>query len=133
MTRHFNGAYSVRAGYHGARNKSGVTVGIDLWYCEKGHCNPSTELIDERATGGFVHRQRVTKCKVCQTERPIECAFGVKIGDPVQILVGGHSGEFGKVREIVPAHDGHPLSFTIYTDALTILPGYLAEQIEKAN
>lgn len=68
MTRHFNGAYSVRAGYHGPR-KSGGNVAIDLWHCENGHCNPATDLIDERARGGFVHRQRVTKCKVCQAEK----------------------------------------------------------------
>jgi hypothetical protein len=29
------------------------------------HRNPKFELVDERASGGFVHRQQVTICRQC--------------------------------------------------------------------
>jgi hypothetical protein len=66
MTRHFNGVYSVRSGSHGARKTSGaISINSDFWTCENGHRNPKFELVDERASGGFVHRQQVTICRQC--------------------------------------------------------------------
>jgi hypothetical protein len=67
--RHFNGAYSVRAGYHGVR-KTTRNVGLDFWVCENGHTNPDSVLVDDRDSGGFTHRERLTECQQCGAGRP---------------------------------------------------------------
>ena len=70
MARHFNGVYSVRAGYHGVRKSGGaININSDFWTCENGHRNPAFELVDERATGGFVYRKKVTACKQCAADQ----------------------------------------------------------------
>jgi len=61
----FFGSYSVRPGYHGARKPPPRSEGLDVWTCPQGHINPCFKLIDERATGGFVRRVRVTECSRC--------------------------------------------------------------------
>ena len=66
MARHFNGSYSVRAGYHGVRK---TQPGVSGWFCQNGHWNPNTELVDERTSGGIVHQQTVTTCKQCATQQ----------------------------------------------------------------
>lgn len=66
MARHFNGSYSVRAGYHGVRKNQ---PGVSGWFCSQGHWNPSTELVDERASGGFVYQKKVTVCKQCAAQQ----------------------------------------------------------------
>jgi hypothetical protein len=69
MTRHFNGVYSVRAGYHGVRKSGGaININSDFWTCENGHRNPKFELVDDRASGGSVHRQQVKTCKQCERD-----------------------------------------------------------------
>jgi len=66
MARHFNGAYSVRAGYHGVR-KSRPSA---YWSCSQGHINEKQRLIDERGKGGFVHAEQVRECSQCGEPRP---------------------------------------------------------------
>lgn len=72
MARHFNGVYSVRAGSRGAKQSSNVSINSDVWKCEKGHINPKFELVDERSTGGSVHRTEVTTCKQCAAQQSVQ-------------------------------------------------------------
>jgi len=69
----FNGTYSYRAGYHGARKSSGAAINInsDFWTCANGHRNSNFELVDDRAKGGFVHREKVTICKQCAAQQSV--------------------------------------------------------------
>lgn len=69
----FNGTYSYRAGYHGVRKSGGAAINInsDFWTCANGHRNPSFELVDDRAKGGFVHREKVTACKQCAAQQSV--------------------------------------------------------------
>lgn len=64
---HFNGAYSVRSGYHGPRKHSEPVAGF--WTCDNGHVNPDTELIDERDKGGFTRKRVVNNCQRCGVSR----------------------------------------------------------------
>jgi len=62
----FNGVYSYRAGCRGARKStSAININSDFWTCAEGHRNPNFELVDDRAKGGFVHREKVSACKQC--------------------------------------------------------------------
>ena len=69
----FNGSYSFRPGYHGVIKSSGASINInsDFWTCANGHKNPSFELVDDRAKGGFVHREKVTTCKQCAAQHGV--------------------------------------------------------------
>jgi len=67
--RHFNGAYSVRSGYHGAHKRQPDCPALDAWACSQGHINPTTQLIDERNVGGFAHSKQVRECQRCGEAR----------------------------------------------------------------
>lgn len=65
MARHFNGAYSVRAGYHGPRKRQSSA----FWTCSQGHINPKARIIDERDKGGFAFSEQVRECERCGEKR----------------------------------------------------------------
>jgi len=64
MSRFFNGSYSVRPGYHGARKSAGSGVGS----CPEGHIYSLTEIVDNRASGGSCYRRKITECPRCKSE-----------------------------------------------------------------
>jgi len=83
----FNGTYSFRSGYHGVRKSaSGINISSDFWTCPNGHRNSSFELVDDRAKGGFVHREKVTTCKQCAAQQ----SFAADL--PATVCVCGASG-----------------------------------------
>ena len=75
----FNGSYSFRPGYHGARKQSSaININVDFWTCDNGHRNPKYELVDERTSGGFVRRQQVASCKQCASTHQTHDITGAK-------------------------------------------------------